>query len=136
MPKRTVHTDRAAPPGGPYSQAVVAGEYVYLAGAVPMRPDGTWVRGSFADQARAAFTNLARVAEAAGADLSQVVRVGVYLRDFDNFPELNEIYVEFFGETALPARTTLPVALPSFEIEVDAVLYTGATPGGAAGSPG
>jgi reactive intermediate/imine deaminase len=125
MPKRTVHTDRAAPPGGPYSQAVVAGDHVYLAGAVPMLPDGTWVRGSFAEQARAALTNLARVAEAAGADLSQAVRVGIYLRDFGNFPELNAIYREFFGEADLPARTTLPVAFNGFEIEIDAVLYTG-----------
>jgi 2-iminobutanoate/2-iminopropanoate deaminase len=78
--------------------------------------------GSFAEQARAAFTNLARVAEAAGTDLSQAVRVGVYLRDFTHFPELNEIYVEFFGTENLPARTTIPVALNGFDIEIDAVL--------------
>jgi 2-iminobutanoate/2-iminopropanoate deaminase len=122
MTKRVVHTDRAAPPGGPYSQAVVAGGLVFLAGACPVRPDGTWVRGSFAEQARAAFTNLALVAEAAGSDLSRAVRVGVYLRDFAHFPELNEIYAEYFGTENLPARTTLPVALNGFDIEVDAVL--------------
>lgn len=125
MPKKVIFTDLAAPPGGPYSQAVAAGDHVFLAGAVPARPDGTWVRGPFADQARAAFTNLARVAEAAGGDLSQVVRVGVYLRDFADFAEMNAIYVEFFGEQNLPARTTLPVALVGFDIELDAVLYTG-----------
>jgi reactive intermediate/imine deaminase len=126
MAKRTVHTDKAAPPGGPYSQAVVAGDHVYLAGACPVLPDGTWVKGSFAEQARAAFTNLARIAEAAGADLSQAVRVGVYLRDFADFPEMNEIYVEFLGTENLPVRTTIPVALNGFDIEVDAILYTGA----------
>ncbi|MBB6345784.1 RidA family protein [Nonomuraea muscovyensis] len=125
MPKRVIDTPEAAPPGGPYSQAVVAGDYVYLAGACPVRPDGTWVRGSFAEQARQAFTNLAKVAEAAGADLSQAVRVGVYVSDFAHFPELNEIYVEFFGTANLPARTTIPVALSGFDIEIDAVLYTG-----------
>jgi enamine deaminase RidA (YjgF/YER057c/UK114 family) len=98
---------------------------VYLAGAVPMRPDGTWVRGSFAEQARAAFTNLARVAEAAGADLTQAVKVGVYLRDFDDFAEMNTIYAEFFATANLPVRTTLPVPLDGFDIEVDAILYTG-----------
>jgi reactive intermediate/imine deaminase len=122
MSKQVVHTDQAAPPGGPYSQAVIAGGLVFLAGACPVRPDGTWVRGSFAEQARAAFTNLARVAEAAGTDLSHAVRVGVYLRDFAHFPELNEIYVEFFGAQNLPARTTIPVALNGFDIEIDAVL--------------
>jgi 2-iminobutanoate/2-iminopropanoate deaminase len=125
MPKRVIFTDQAAPPGGPFSQAVVAGDHVYLAGAVPVLPDGTWVKGSFAEQARAAFTNLARVAEAAGADLSQAVRVGVYLRDFADFPTMNEIYLQFFDPESLPVRTTIPVALSGFDIEVDAILYTG-----------
>lgn len=125
MPKRVVSTDQAAPPGGPYSQAVVAGDYVYLAGACPVLADGTWVKGSFAEQARAAFGNLRAVAQAAGAELSQAVRVGVYLRDFAHFAEMNEIYREFFGEQNLPARTTLPVALNGFDIEVDAILYIG-----------
>jgi reactive intermediate/imine deaminase len=125
MPKKIVIADQAAPPGGPYSHAVIAGDHAYLAGACPVLPDGTWVRGDFAAQARAAFTNLAKVAEAAGGDLSQVVRVGVYLRDFADFPQMNEIYVEFFGTENLPARTTLPVALQGFDIEIDAVLYLG-----------
>jgi enamine deaminase RidA (YjgF/YER057c/UK114 family) len=76
MTKKIIRTDAAAAPGGPFSQAVVAGDHVYLAGAVPMRPDGSWVRGLFAEQARAVFTNLARVAEAAGADLAQAGPVG------------------------------------------------------------
>src|SRR5690242_8205964 len=125
MPKRIVVADQAAPPGGPYSHAVVAGDFAYLAGACPVLPDGTWVKGDFAAQARATFTNLARVAEAAGGSLNQAVRVGVYLRDFVDFPAMNEIYVEFFGTDNLPARTTLPVALNGFDIEVDAVLYLG-----------
>lgn len=126
MPKRIIETDKAAPPGGPYSQAVVAGDFVYLAGACPVLPDGTWIRDDFEAAARQAFANLAAVAEAAGASLSQAVRVGVYLRDFADFPKMNEIYVEFLGTENLPARTTLPVALEGFDIELDAVLYTGA----------
>jgi reactive intermediate/imine deaminase len=125
MTKKIVSTAEAAAPPGPFSQAVVAGGFAYLAGAIPMLPDGTWVRGSFADQARAAFTNLDAVAKAAGGDLSQAVRVGVYLADWADFPEMNEIYVEFFGRENLPARTTLPVALNGFAIEVDAVLHVG-----------
>ena len=65
MPKRAVMTDQAAPPGGPYSHAVVAGDTIYLAGAIPALPDGTRVTGSFTEQAHAAFRNLAAVAEAA-----------------------------------------------------------------------
>lgn len=121
MGKQIIATDKAAPPGGPYSQAVVAGDLVYCAGATPTRPDGTRVEGSFEDQARATFDNLAAVAEAAGASLADAVRVGVYLRDFSDFPAMNTLFTEYFGDQP-PARTTLPVDLPGFAIEVDAVL--------------
>ncbi len=125
MPKQTVRADQAAPAGGPYSHAVIAGDFVYLAGAIPALPDGTRVTGSFAEQAHAAFANLSRCAEAAGASLAQAVRVGAYLRDWNDFPEFNRIYVEYFGTENLPARTTIPVALQGLDIEVDAVLYIG-----------
>jgi reactive intermediate/imine deaminase len=126
MPKRAIMTDQAAPPGGPYSHAVVAGDTIYLAGAVPALPDGTRVTGSFAEQAHAAFRNLATVAEAAGSSLDQAVRIGVYLRDFDHFGQLNDIYKQYIKGDNLPVRTTLPVPLVGFDIEIDAVLYTGA----------
>jgi reactive intermediate/imine deaminase len=125
MPKRAIMTDKAAPVGGPYSHAVVAGDTIYLAGAIPALPDGTRVTGSFADQAHAAFRNLAACAEAAGASLDDAVRVGVYLRDFGNFAELNEIYQQYVKGDNLPVRTTLPVAFDDFDIEIDAILYVG-----------
>jgi len=125
VPKRAVHTDKAGPVGGPYSQAVVAGDTVYLAGAIPSLPDGTRVTGSFAEQAHAAFRNLAACAEAAGASLDQAVRVGVYLRDFADFAEMNEIYAQYLKGDHPPVRTTIPVALEGMAIEVDAILYLG-----------
>ena len=125
MPKRAVSTGNAAPAGGPYSQGVVAGDTVYLAGAVPALPDGTRVTGSFEEQAHAAFRNLAAVAEAAGGSLEQAVRVGVYLRDFGDFAAMNDIYAQYFTGDSPPVRTTIPVALQGMDIEVDAVLYLG-----------
>ncbi|WP_433365706.1 RidA family protein [Actinoplanes sp. CA-142083] len=125
MPKRAIMTDTAAPAGGPYSHAVVAGDTIYLAGAIPALPDGTRVTGSFAEQAHAAFRNLAACAEAAGASLDDAVRLGVYLRDFGDFAELNQIYKEYIKGDNLPVRTTLPVALEDFDIEIDAILYVG-----------
>jgi len=125
MPKRAIKADKAAPPGGPYSHAVIAGDTIYLAGSVPALPDGTRVTGSFAEQAHAAFRNLAACAEAAGASLDDAVRVGIYLRDFDDFAELNEIYPQYIKGDNLPVRTTLPVPLVGFDIEIDAVLYVG-----------
>ena len=125
MSKRAIVTDQAGPVGGPYSHAVVAGDFIYLAGAIPSLPDGTRVTGSFAEQAHAAFRNLAAVAEAAGGSLEQAVRVGVYLRDFGNFAEMNEIYAQYLTGDHPPVRTTIPVALEGMEIEIDAILYLG-----------
>ena len=125
MPKRAVSTDKAAPPGGPYSQAVVAGDTVYLAGAIPALPDGTRVTGSFAEQAHAAFRNLAAAAEAAGGSLDQAVRVGVYLRDFGDFAAMNEVFGQYLTGEHPPVRTTIPVDLAGMDIEIDAVLYLG-----------
>ena len=125
MPKRAIKADKAAPAGGPYSHAVIAGDTIYLAGSVPALPDGTRVTGSFAEQAHAAFRNLAACAEAAGASLDDAVRVGVYLRDFGDFAEFNEIYPQYIKGDNLPVRTTLPVPLVGFDIEIDAVLYVG-----------
>ena len=126
MGKRAITTDQAGPVGGPYSHAVVAGDFIYLAGAIPSLPDGTRVTGSFAEQAHAAFRNLVAVAQAAGGSLDQAVRLGVYLRDFADFGEMNEIYQQYVKGPELPVRTTLPVPLVGFDIEIDAVLYTGA----------
>ena len=119
--KRPVATDAAPAPGGAYSQAIVTGSLVFLAGQGPFAPSGEKVEGSFADEARQTFENLRAVAEAAGGSLADAVRVGVYLRDMENFAAMNEIYREFFPEP-LPARTTIQSDLPGFEIEVDAVV--------------
>jgi 2-iminobutanoate/2-iminopropanoate deaminase len=121
VPKRPIQTQSAPPPGGAYSQAIAAGSLVFLAGQGPFTPFGEKVEGSFDEQARQTFENLAAVAEAAGGSLADAVRVGVFLRNLENFPAMNDIYREFFPEP-LPARTTIQSDLPGFEIEVDAVL--------------
>ncbi len=121
MAHRKISTDQAGPPGGPYSQGIAAGNLVFLAGQSPMTPAGTLAEGGFDAQARRAFDNLAAVADAAGGSLRDAVRVGVYLRDMASFPRMNEIYADYFEEP-LPVRTTIPAALPGFDIEVDAIL--------------
>jgi reactive intermediate/imine deaminase len=120
-----IRTEEAPPPGGPYSQAIRSGGFLFLAGQGPFRTDGSKVEGSFEDQARQTFRNLEAVSKAAGASLADAVRVGVYLRDMVNFPALNKIYTEFLRDP-MPARTTIQSNLPGFEIEVDAVLALGA----------
>jgi reactive intermediate/imine deaminase len=125
MGERTPIRSGGAPaPGGPYSQAIRSGGFLFLAGQGPFRTDGSKVEGSFEDQARQTFRNLEAVASAAGASLADAVRVGVYLRDMSNFAALNRVYPEFFRDP-MPARTTIQSDLPGFEIEVDAVLAMG-----------
>jgi reactive intermediate/imine deaminase len=124
MPKRAVSTDRAPAPAGPYSQAIAAGGFVFLAGQGPTAPDGSRVEGSFEEQARQTFSNLQALAEEAGGSLADAVRVGVYLRDMADFATMNEVYREFVPEPR-PARTTIQSDLPGFDIEVDAILFLG-----------
>lgn len=125
MAKRPIQTDTAPAPGGAYSQGIAAGSTVYLSGQGPFEPGtGDKVEGTFVEQARRAFENLAAVAEAAGGSLSDAVRVGVYLRDMTDFAAMNELYPEFFDDP-LPARTTIQSNLPGFSIEVDAILHLG-----------
>lgn len=115
------NTKEAPPPGGPYSQAIRSGGFLFLAGQGPFRPDGSKVESSFEDQARQTFRNLEAVAAAAGGSLADAVRVGVYLRDMSNFAVMNKVYAEFLREP-MPARTTIQSNLPGFDIEVDAVI--------------
>jgi 2-iminobutanoate/2-iminopropanoate deaminase len=121
--KQGVITHEAPPPAGPYSHAVTAGDFIFLAGQGPFDTSGNRVGNSFEDQTRQTLENLKTVAEACGASLADAVRVGVFVSDMSNFAELNAIYREYFSEP-LPARTTVPVDLIGFDIEIDAVLYS------------
>lgn len=123
MSKESIFAPDAGRPGGPYTHAVRAGDFLFLSGATPNRPDGTQVEGDFATQTRAAFENLATIAASGGGSLKDTVRVGVYLRTLDNFAEMNELFAEYFGDQQT-ARTTLQADLPGFDIEVDAILFS------------
>jgi len=123
--KVCLSTDLASPPGGPYSQIVIHEGLAYLAGCTPHAPgSGGLVDGGFDEQARRAFDNLQALAVAAGTDLSNALKVTVYLRDMDNFQAMNKLFAEYMGAQP-PVRTTLPVNLPGFEIEIDAIVAAG-----------
>jgi 2-iminobutanoate/2-iminopropanoate deaminase len=108
-------------PGGPYSPGVIAeGRFVYVAGQVPVR-DGVVAGETVAEQTIVVLENVAAVLAAAGADLADVVRCGVYLSDMSDFAEMNEAYTAKFP-APLPARTTVGVVLaPGFKVEIDCV---------------
>ncbi len=124
MPRIAIHTDQAPAAIGPYSQAVRAGNTVYLSGQIPLDPaTGELVAGDIQAQARRAFDNLRAVCEAAGGSLEQVARLGLYVTDLADFAAVNAVMAEYF-DAPYPARSTIQVsALPkAAAFEVDAVL--------------
>jgi len=123
--------ERVFPPGapaprGPYSPAVKAGDYIYVAGQVPVDAiSGQVMLGDIQTETRQVLTNIKNILAGCGASLADVVRCGVYLLDGGDFAAMNEVYAEFFGE-AKPARTTIIVAglpLKDAKIEIDAIAY-------------
>ena len=124
MAFETIHTATAPAAIGTYSQAVRAGETVYLSGQIPLDPESMeLVAGGIDAQIRQVFDNLAAVAEAAGGGLGDIVKLTVYLEDLRHFPRVNEIMAQYFREP-YPARAAIGVAaLPrAAAVEMDAIL--------------
>jgi 2-iminobutanoate/2-iminopropanoate deaminase len=109
----TISTDQAPAAIGPYSQAIVAGGFLFTAGQIALDPDtGKIVDGGIVEQTNRVFANLAAVLKAAGARWNDVVKTTVFLADLGDFPTVNEIYAKQVG-SARPARSTVEVsALP------------------------
>ena len=124
MNREIIHTDDAPSAVGTYSQAVRAGDLVFISGQIPFVPATmTVVDGDFTARARQVFSNLAAIAEAAGSSLDDAVKLTIFLTDLDNFAAVNEVMAEFCREP-YPARAAVQVAaLPKgVDIEADAIL--------------
>ncbi|HEY9870130.1 MAG TPA: RidA family protein [Candidatus Obscuribacterales bacterium] len=120
---QVISTDRAPRAIGPYSQAVMANGFIFISGQIPIDPNtGQLVVGSIAEQTRTVMNNLYAILQAAGSDLSRVVKTTVYLKDMHDFDEMNRAYSEFFPGPK-PTRATVQVArLPrDVSIEIDAI---------------
>lgn len=127
MSRSTISTDAAPAAIGPYSQAVCAGGTVYFSGQIPLDPaTGNLIEGDIRTQTRRVFDNLTAVARAAGGELTQIVRVGIYVTDLAHFAEVNAVMAEYFQQP-YPARSTIEVsALPKgAQVEVDAIMVLG-----------
>ena len=121
---RAVQSADAPAPVGPYSQAVVAGGFVFASGQIPLDPrTGKLVSGEIEVQTERVLENLRAVLEAAGSSLERVVKASVYLVDLALFPRVNAVYARAFASDPKPARSTVQVAaLPlGAEIEIDVV---------------
>lgn len=125
MSRQSIHTDHAPQAIGTYSQAIRAGDTVYLSGQVPFDPASMQlVGGGLEAQVRRVFDNLKAVAEAAGGSLADAVKLTIFLTDLGHFAQVNEIMASYFIKP-YPARSTVGVAaLPrGAPIEIECVLH-------------
>lgn len=128
MSKTVVSTDGAPGAIGPYSQAIRAGELLFLSGQIPLDPaTGQLVSGTIEEETRQVMRNLEAVLRAGGATFDHVVRTTIYLTDLGDFAAVNQVYGTHFA-AAPPARATVQVAaLPrGARVEIDAVAHLGA----------
>lgn len=121
--KQEVKTEKAPKAIGPYSQAIIAGGFVFASGQIPLVPaTGELNTGTTADQTRQVLQNLSAILEAAGSSLTNVVKATVFLKDMNDFAQMNAVYGEFF-KAPFPARAAVEVArLPKdVKIEIEAI---------------
>ena len=127
MSKSILHTENAPKAIGPYSQAVRAGDFLFLSGQTPLDPaTGLLVAGGIKEQAARVFKNLEAVLQAAGVGMQAVVKATVFLKDMNDFAAVNEVYAsKFTGD--FPARSTVQVArLPKDAlVEIEMIAYLG-----------
>ncbi len=124
---RRVFTSGAPKPIGAYSQAVKAGDFLFISGQIPIDPEqGSVVEGEFKKQAERVFKNLEAILKAEGLSLDKIVFLTIYLTDLSDFPLVNEICEKYF-RGSYPARESVEVSsLPrGVRIEISAVAYAG-----------
>lgn len=122
--KKIFYTDKAPRPKGPYSQAVIHNSLLYLSGQIPVdRATGQLVRGTIEEETEAVLNNIRIIAEEAGAEMGDAIKITCYLADMADFTRFNDVYRKFFQDNP-PARTTLQAGkLPlDVQIEIDAII--------------
>lgn len=118
-----IKTEKAPQAIGPYSQAIVAGPFIFTSGQIPIDPKtGEVVAGGIEEQTEQVLKNLKNVLEAAGSSMNKVVKITVYIQDMNSFSKINEVYAKYFSEP-YPARSCVEVSkLPKgVLIEIEAV---------------
>lgn len=114
--KKVITTKDAPAPIGPYNQAILTGNTLYISGQIALNPvDNELVMNSLEDETRQVFRNLKAILQAAGMDFESVVKSSIFINDMNNFSAINEVYASYFDEETAPARETVEVVnLPKF----------------------
>jgi 2-iminobutanoate/2-iminopropanoate deaminase len=119
--RKVVKPENAPRPRGPYSPAIVADGFVFVAGQAAINPATDQLEsGDIKSETRRTLENIKAILEASGSSMKEVVRVGVFLADIGDFQAMNEVYREFFAEDP-PARTTVGANLPGIKVEIDCI---------------
>ena len=118
--RKTVIVPEAPKPAGPYSHAVVANGFVFVAGQGPLIPETGVVPDNFKEQVRQTLKNIQTILRGVGCDMQDVIKVNAYLTDQTRFSDYNEVYQEFFSENP-PVRTTVQTGLIKILVEIDCV---------------
>jgi 2-iminobutanoate/2-iminopropanoate deaminase len=121
--RNAIVTEKAPKPRGPYSQAIVEGDLIFVAGQGPINPGtGSLELGDARSETKRVFENIRAILQAAGSSLDHVVKCNVYLRDINDFAAMNEVYQSYFS-APFPARTTIQAgALPGgIAVEIECI---------------
>jgi len=114
--KKIINTENAPAPIGPYNQAILTGNTLYISGQIPMDPKtGSLVEGDIKEETKQAMENLGAILKAADMTFENVVKSSIFLKDMHQFVQVNEVYSAYFDAKTAPARETVEVAnLPKF----------------------
>lgn len=119
---KEIRTSNAPSPAGPYSQGILAGKLVFVAGQRPQDPVTGEIKKDIKEQTRQVIENIKAILKESNCTLQEVVRTTVYLSDIKYFDEMNSVYREMFSEP-FPVRTTMGVQLRGIDVEIDAIAY-------------
>ena len=125
--RKAIVTDKGPKPVGPYSQAIVEGDFIFVSGQGPINPQtGEVELGTATAETKRVFENIKAILQAAGSSLDRVMKCNVYLRDINDFGAMNEVYKTYFS-TPFPARTTIQAgALPGgIAVEIECIAQKG-----------
>jgi len=119
MAKEVVYSENAPEPIGPYSQAIKAGNMLFISGQVAIqKPSGNLVTGNIVDESHQVMKNLFEVLKAGGMDFSNVVKSTIFLKDMNSFPKVNDVYGSYFKDQP-PARETVEVSRLPKDVNVE-----------------
>lgn len=120
MEKQAINTKQAPAPIGPYSQAILSGNTLYISGQIPVDPEtNQLIKGEVSDETHQVMKNLKFILREAGMNFSHVVKTSIFVKDMNNFGIVNEVYGKYFENGQFPARETVQVAALPKGVQVE-----------------